>query len=392
MTRHVRPAVTVTDPYPHATVEEFLGEATADRVLRWLERDALWLAERSPLYEQYRCGNLLDLLFSEDVGMGTLLLRIAEQTEQVFGRAIERRRIEAGAHKHGAGHYVRTHTDVPHGLTETHRVVITLASSAAPVTGGELVLQGSEPSSGNDVVIPHRHGRAVFMELSRRSYHSVLPVQGGARYSLVLSYWAASTSSCEPWQRPSPESVPTGLLQVLERLGAHEVPHASRHAERSGRGARTRPLSDHLLGTYRVLRDWGCNPDVCAAGLFHGLYGPRGAGTALLSLKHRDTLREAIGTRAEELVYLYSALDRSSDHLRRGGLLRARLLGGEKLIDMEAGIAATVFLLTWASLREQASEVVLSSGEIEELLARLELFGAFVPESAARDLRATFAP
>lgn len=157
-------------------------------------------------------------------------------------------------------------------------------------------------------------------------------------------------------------------------------------------GARTRPLSDHLLGTYRVLRDWGCNPDVCAAGLFHGLYGPRGAGTALLSLKHRDTLREAIGTRAEELVYLYSALDRSSDHLRRGGLLRARLLGGEKLIDMEAGIAATVFLLTWASLREQASEVVLSSGEIEELLARLELFGAFVPESAARDLRATFAP
>ncbi|MFI9722958.1 2OG-Fe(II) oxygenase [Streptomyces sp. NPDC052396] len=390
MTLHVRLAATVNEPYPHATVEGLLGESTANRVLGWLERDALWLVEQSPLYEQYRCGNLVDLLSSDDGSMGTLLLRIAEQAEQVFGRAIERRRIEVGAHKHAPGHYVRTHTDVPHGLTETHRVVITLASSAAPVTGGELVLQGSEPSSGNDVVIPHRHDRAVFMELSRRSYHSVLPVQGGVRYSLVLSYWAAPTGSYEPLQRPSPESVPTGLLQVLEQLGAHEVPHASRHA-RSGWAARKRSLSSHLVGTYEVLRDWGCGPDVCAAGLFHGLYGPRGTGTALLSLKDRDTLREAIGPRAEELVYLYSVLDRSSDRLRPGGVLRAKLLGGGKPIDMEAGLATTVFLLAWASLREQVPEVALSPGEIEELLARLELFDAFVPESAARDLRSTFA-
>ncbi|MEJ8632556.1 2OG-Fe(II) oxygenase [Streptomyces sp. MS2.AVA.5] len=359
-------------------------------MLRWLERDALWLAERSPLYEQHRCGNLLDLLFSADIRMGVLLSRIAGQAEQVFGRAIEPRRVEASAHKQVAGNYVRTHTDVPHGLTETHRVLITLEASATPVTGGELVLQKSELPTPRDIVLPHRHDRAVFMELSDRSYHSVRPVLSGVRYSLVLSYWATPTSACYLGQRPSPACVPTRLLHVLEGLGAHDVPHLRRHAKGPDQGSRLRRLSDHLVGTYRILRDWGCDTDVCAAGLFHGAYGPLGAGTALLSLENRNTLREAIGTRAEELVYLYSALDRSSDRLLPGSVVGARLLGAEKPLHVEAGVAATVFLLAWASLREQAPDVTLSPGQVEELLARLELFDALIPDRAARDLRAAF--
>ncbi|MGW6978369.1 2OG-Fe(II) oxygenase [Streptomyces sp. NPDC054932] len=376
------------EPYPHALLDGLLDENIAAQILDWFENHGSWTVERTGLYEQYRCVNILDLLFAHSAGLSPMLLRVADRLEEVFGRPVERRCIEAGAHKLVAGQYIRTHTDVPHDLTETHRAVVSFASPAAPVTGGELMLQRSRSSMDDAVRVRALHNRAVLMELSDRSFHSVLPVQSGVRYSLVLSYWAADLREKLHRSRHA-EAVPARLLDLLERIGAHEVPHAGRRAAATGRRARRRPLSDHLLGTHAILRSWGCDPDVCTAGLFHGVYGPLGLGTALLPLDSRAPLQEAIGPKAERLVHLYSVLDRRTDRPASDGSFVAGVLGEPEAAALDGSTVAGVFLISWASLREQVPDVALSGAEVDEILGRLELFGALIPPAAAADLTST---
>ncbi|MFC9586768.1 2OG-Fe(II) oxygenase [Streptomyces yangpuensis] len=376
------------EPYPHALLDALLDDDTATRILDWLERQGSWTLERTGLYEQYRCTNILDLLFTPSAGLGTTLLRVADRMEEVFGRPVERRRIEAAAHKLVAGQYIQTHTDVPHDLTETHRAVVSLAPAAAPVTGGELLLQHSRSAVDDAVRVPAVHNSAVLMELSDRSFHSVLPVRSGIRYSLVLSYWAADERE-QPHRRRHAQAVPAPVLDFLERIGAHEVPHAGRRAAAGGHRVRRRPLADHLLGTHAILRSWGCDPDVCTAGLFHGVYGPLGLGTALLSPDARAPLQEAIGPRAERLVHLYTALDRRTDRPAPGGGFLAGVLGEAQAAALDGSTVAGVFLISWASLREQVPGIEVSGAETEEILGRLELFGSLIPPPAVADITAT---
>lgn len=380
----------VEDPYPHAVLEAALGGSEAGELLRWLSEDASWVVESNDLYTQYRCTNILDLIFCDRVRIRSALMRLAGALEQTFDVRIDRRRVEVSAHKLVRGQYIGAHTDMPHGVTETHRAVISVASPTAPVVGGELTLLRSEHPSTAAVRIAHAQDRAVLMELSDRSFHAVTPVRSGSRYSLVTGYWTVDPGwESAPHDHPKPP-VLRHLMRVLERLGACTVPHASRHVRSADHRVKLRPLCAHLAGTYAVLRDWGAEPDICTAGLLHGLYGPLGIGTALLSLDERDVLRRAVGARVEELVYLYSVLDRRSDEVTADGVYRARLLGRDLMEKIDGAKLAAVFLISWASRREQAPHAELSPGEADEIMARLELFDSLAPGRAAADLRTTF--
>ncbi|MFC6023199.1 2OG-Fe(II) oxygenase [Plantactinospora solaniradicis] len=380
----------VEDPYPHAVLEAVLGEAESGELLRWLSEDASWVVESNDLYTQYRCTNILDLICCDRVRIRSALLRLAGVLEQTFDVCIDRRRVEISAHKLVRGQYIGAHTDMPHGVTETHRAVISVASPTAPVVGGELTLLRSEHPSDAAVRIAHSHDRAVLMELSDRSLHAVTPVRSGSRYSIVTGYWTVDPGWESVPHDHQRTPLPRHLMRVLERLGACSVPHAGRHVRSADHRAKPRPLCAHLAGTYAVLRNWGAEPDVCAAGLLHGLYGPLGIGTALLWIDERDVLRKAVGARVEELVYLYSVLDRRSDEVSADGLYRTRLLGRDLMETIDGAKLAAVFLISWASRREQAPRAGLSPGEADEITARLELFDSLVPDRAAADLRTTF--
>ncbi len=65
-------------------------------------------------------------------------------------------------------------------------------------------------------------------------------------------------------------------------------------------------LFHHLLGTYRILKAWGCDDDLCAAGLFHSIYGTPAYLDGPLPVSGRGELRDLIGGQAEELVYQFS--------------------------------------------------------------------------------------
>jgi hypothetical protein len=65
-------------------------------------------------------------------------------------------------------------------------------------------------------------------------------------------------------------------------------------------------LFHHLLGTYRVLKSWSCDEDLCIAGLFHSVYGTPAFPEGPLTTGDRDQLKKIIGAQAENLVHQFS--------------------------------------------------------------------------------------
>ena len=78
-------------------------------------------------------------------------------------------------------------------------------------------------------------------------------------------------------------------------------------------------LASHLKGTESLLRSWGACDVVCAAGLYHAVYGTDGYNPSLAGLNSRPQIADLIGTEAEELAYLYGACNRAVFYPRIGG-------------------------------------------------------------------------
>jgi hypothetical protein len=91
------------------------------------------------------------------------------------------------------------------------------------------------------------------------------------------------------------------MIEFLRGLGTEEVPHS---AEKG--------FLAHLIGVYRDLEAWGCDRDVCRAGLFHSIYGTELFQRWSLPLDRRGDVRELIGERAEQLVFTNCMMDRST--------------------------------------------------------------------------------
>ncbi|MEU7905415.1 DUF6817 domain-containing protein [Actinoplanes sp. NPDC049118] len=70
-------------------------------------------------------------------------------------------------------------------------------------------------------------------------------------------------------------------------------------------------LYAHLGRVHDRLGALGHGPDVRLAGLAHAAYGTDGFDLALLAPTDRATLRDLVGERAETLIHLYGACDRS---------------------------------------------------------------------------------
>jgi hypothetical protein len=111
-------------------------------------------------------------------------------------------------------------------------------------------------------------------------------------------------------------------LEFLRELNAQARGH-------SGRG-----LLDHLLGTRRLLLEWGARSALCDAGLFHSVYGTEGYQASTLPLAMRARLQELIGNEAESLVWLFCFMSRQAltpNLSRAGDLAVTHRRTGERL-------------------------------------------------------------
>lgn len=68
----------------------------------------------------------------------------------------------------------------------------------------------------------------------------------------------------------------------------------------------------HLIGVYNDLKTWGCDQDVCRAGLFHSIYGTQLFQRFSLPLARREEVKQLIGDRAERLAFVNCVMDRST--------------------------------------------------------------------------------
>lgn len=131
------------------------------------------------------------------------------------------------------------------------------------------------------------------------------------------------------------------LTDFLVSLGTDKVPHTNEI------------FLAHLIGVYRDLETWGCDDALCAAGMFHSIYGTERFQRFSLPLSRRGEVRDLIGTRAEWLAYVNCFMDRASfDRVAFGDGENYRFkhrLSGEEMVLSRAEFddLARIHLCDW---------------------------------------------
>jgi hypothetical protein len=91
-------------------------------------------------------------------------------------------------------------------------------------------------------------------------------------------------------------------------------------------------LFDHLLGTYKILKENGKPEYLCWAGLFHSVYETEYV--SFNTFYTREQVRTIIGERAENLVYIFCNLNpRVNKLLNREGTWSTQIYAD--LLDIE---------------------------------------------------------
>lgn len=172
---------------------------------------------------------------------------------------------------------------------------------------------------------------------------------------------------------------PMEVERLLVAHGAGATPHSGR------------TLLDHLIGTYWLLSDWGCQEDVCLAGLLHSAYGTAQFARETVPLADRAELRRLVGREAERLAHLFSACSSTADRIRAvaTGSFRSRHENTEIRLCPED--ARHILVIECANLLEQGAadglrEVLnkLSFADRAALLGR-NVAQALAPEALTTD-------
>lgn len=89
-------------------------------------------------------------------------------------------------------------------------------------------------------------------------------------------------------------------IDFLRQAGTHATAHSGGN------------FLDHLTGTMDILVRWNARPPVCDAGLFHSVYGTESFEKVTITADMRQDVERMIGEEAEQLVWLFSVLERQS--------------------------------------------------------------------------------
>ncbi len=99
---------------------------------------------------------------------------------------------------------------------------------------------------------------------------------------------------------PSTSSTFKQLTDYFVQVGADGIAHTEKS------------YLAHAIGVYNDLKDWGCDEDLCRAGMYHSIYGTEHFQKFTLALEHRDEVRQLIGERSERIAYCNCAMDRAA--------------------------------------------------------------------------------
>jgi len=174
-------------------------------------------------------------------------------------------------------------------------------------------------------------------------------------------------------RRTSPE----GELAFLAAAGAAETAHPSG------------TLMAHLRGTRDLLARWGCASPLCAAGLYHSVYGTEAFRTATVAPDERERIREQIGAEAEHLVHLYGVIVRRSLYAnlaRQAPYHAVDRVTGER-IALDVGELRDLVTLDLANRLEQLPRIDMSLWRIEADRRLYATAAHLLPAAAVADMQ-----
>lgn len=193
------------------------------------------------------------------------------------------------------------------------------------------------------------------------------------------------------------------LQRSLVHFGCDRVVHSDRHivtafeeysavpADERSKDFSERPLTRHLYGTYRLLCDWGCEPDVCTAGLFHSIYGTQFFTYKTVSPARRSEVAARIGSRTENLCFLFAACDRVNHFqcaAREQAQYSLHFLDSEQTVTVNRRTYAALLQIELANVLEQLPPVETLHRNIRRLLrGHYAKVRRFVPAAAFLSLR-----
>lgn len=142
------------------------------------------------------------------------------------------------------------------------------------------------------------HWRAVRRATVERAYE-----QHADLWTLrpILEDWLRITR-CRTARDPNNRPLDNRFQHLIDYLFQHGMDRFPHHDA---------ALTAHQMNIGRELLSWGCDVDVCLAGIVHSIYGTEKGGTGY-DVSRRDELRKLIGERAERLAYYNCAMTRSS--------------------------------------------------------------------------------
>ena len=173
-----------------------------------------------------------------------------------------------------------------------------------------------------------------------------------------------------------------GAVAFLTAAGAADTPHPSG------------TLLAHLCGTRDLLRRWGCPEHLCAAGLYHSVYGTEAFRTTTVELAERARVRARIGAEAEDIVHLYCVIVRRTlfDNLGPNPPLRVVRRASETPIPIDARQLADLITLDLANRLEQLPRVPMSLWRMERDRRRYAKAAPLLPPAAVAEMRNVYRP
>ena len=180
-------------PFRYSVIPRALESSVGNALLDWLEKDAPWSLRIAEFYEQHEFTVSSEVLPTHlrEIFSATALGSLREHVAKLFDVQLAER-IDITAHRLTKGQRIRIHNDYIPGH-ESHRLLIQLNRGWSDENGGALMLfNGDGPTDVHQILRPV-HNSGLLFEISRDSLHAVTPIHRGERYTLVMSFFRATS-------------------------------------------------------------------------------------------------------------------------------------------------------------------------------------------------------
>lgn len=180
-------------PFRYSVIPSALEFDAADTLLDWFEKDAPWTLRIAEFYDQHEFVLTSEVLPAHLRGLFSTgaLSSLRTHVEQLFGVRLAER-IDITAHRLTKGQRIRIHNDYILGQ-ETQRLLIQLNRGWLDENGGALMLFNSRAPTDVHRILRPVHNSGLLFEISSDSLHAVTPINGGERFTLVMSFFSATS-------------------------------------------------------------------------------------------------------------------------------------------------------------------------------------------------------